>query len=84
MVYSTLDIFTTVVSTRGRVTHRIKLVVGWLPTPPADILAAALTGLSWLHRRKVAIKTKKIDKFVWLVAITTRVMNLLSTAEITA
>ncbi len=28
MVYSTLDIFTTVVSTRGRVTHSLKLVVG--------------------------------------------------------
>ena len=27
-----------------------------LPTPPADILAAALTGLSRLHQRKVAVK----------------------------
>ncbi len=45
MVYSTLDIFTTIVSTRDRVTHRVKLVVG-ATEPPADVLAAALTLLS--------------------------------------
>ncbi len=41
MVYSTLDIFTTVVSTRGPVTHRVSWLWG-LTTPPADILAASL------------------------------------------
>ena len=29
-----------------------------LPTPPADILAAALTLLSRVHQRKVAVKPK--------------------------
>ncbi len=61
MVYSTLDIFTTVVSTRGRVTHSVKLVVGLL-TPPADILAAALTLLGRVSQKKVAVKTKKIEE----------------------
>ncbi len=55
-----------VVSTRGRVTHSIKLAVGGLPTPPANILAAALSSLlSRVHCRKVAVKTKKIEKFGW-------------------
>ncbi len=43
MVYSTIDVFTAVVSTRGLVTHRVKLVVGATHTPPADILAAVVT-----------------------------------------
>ncbi len=63
MVYSTLDIFTTLVSTRGRVTHSLKLVVGATHTP-ADILAAALTLLSRvksrIHQRKVAVKSRKL------------------------
>ena len=48
MVYSTLDTFTTVVSTRQLVTHcvklvpRVKLVVG-ATHAPADIIAAAIT-----------------------------------------
>ncbi len=54
------DIFTTVVSTRGRVTHS-KVGSKGLPTPSADILAAALT--SKLHQRKVSSKNKEIDKF---------------------
>ncbi len=75
MVYSTLDIFTTVVSTRGRITYSIaKLVVGATHTPSL-LLAAALTLLSRVHQWKVAVKTEKIEKF-GPVAITTRAMSL--------
>ena len=42
------------------------------------ILVAALTLLGRVSQRKVAVKTKKIEKLG--VAITTRVMSLLSTA----
>ncbi len=80
VVYSTLDIFTTVVSARGRITHKVKLVVG-LPTPQANILAAALTWLSRLHQRKVASCKNQGNCQVWPVAITTRVMSLLNTGE---
>ncbi len=52
---------------------------GWFPTPLADILAAALTRLSGLHWRKVAVK--KWDK--WLVWQVNKVMSLCNTAEIT-
>ncbi len=33
-----------------------------LPTPPADILAAALTWLGRLHMGKIAVKTQKTGK----------------------
>ncbi len=35
------------------------LTITWIPTAPADILAAALTRLSMLHWRKVAVKKKE-------------------------
>ncbi len=69
MVYFTLDIVTTVVSTRGRVTKSIKLVVELVvgaTHTPADILAAALTLLSRVKRRvyqrKVTVKTEIIEE----------------------
>ncbi len=62
MVYSILDIFTSVFSTRGLVTHSVNLVVR-ATTPLADILAAELTQLSTLCKGKVAVKNKESDKF---------------------
>ncbi len=60
MVYSKIDIFTTVV----RATHGLKLVVGATHTPAdilaVDILAAALTLFSRVHQRKVAVKPRKL------------------------
>ncbi len=65
------DIFTALACIIGLITPDIKLAVG-APTLPAVILAAALT---WLHQRKVAVKTWKTVELGPL-AITTRVMYL--------
>ncbi len=56
MVYSTLDIFTTVVCSRTSNSLSTSGFKG-LHTLPADILAAALTRLSRLLQSKVAVKT---------------------------
>ncbi len=72
MIYSTLDIFTEVVSIKEVVTHSYISYRGY---PIADFFAPVLSLSSMPHRRKVAVTTKKSDKF-WLVAITTRVMSL--------
>ncbi len=64
MIYSTLDIFTEVVSTKEVVTHSY---IGYIGSPTADFLAPVLSLSSMPHRRKVAVKTKKSDKFGWLL-----------------
>ncbi len=68
MVYSTLDIFTSVVSTRTTGTSHKKLVVGATHTT-ANILAAVLTQLSGYTRSEEA-RCKNQEKWqVWQVAI---------------
>ncbi len=73
MVYSTLDIFTTVVSTRGRVTHRVKLVVGATHTPSwyfSSCSNPVEQGTPEEGSCKTPPPQRKLKK-VWLVAVTT-------------
>ncbi len=78
MVYSTLDIFITVVSTRGRVGNsQVKLVVGATLTPSLHFSSCS-NPVEQGTPEKVAVKTRKL-KSLALVAITTKVMSLCGT-----
>ena len=67
MVYSTLDIFTTIVSTWD---SQVKLIIG--THTPSWYLAAALTKLSMATPEECSCKNQENGQ-VWPVAITTRV-----------
>ncbi len=61
MVYSTLDIFTAVVSTRGQVTHG-KVCCRGSPHPQQTFLAATLTLVEYSTQEEGNSKNQQSDK----------------------
>ena len=72
MVYSTLDIFTTIISSRGRVIH--SKVGSRATTPPARHFSSCSNPVEQGTLEEGSCKKQKIEKF-GQVAITTRVMS---------